>query len=199
MLESLYVIDDDAVTRLDARAIDAKPATWPLDPVTPMTRVEVLPDGYVCHAEASTWRRGGAVLTAAFQTGIADRMTEMTVAYAKERMQFDRPIASFQAIKHLCADMLTRTEVARAAVYAAGAHLDAPDLDGVERSVSTAKVMAGEAAIANGKTATQVHGGMGFTWEVDVHLFLKRAWVLDTQFGSADLHADRIAAALTTP
>ena len=59
--------------------------------------------------------------------------------------------------------------------------------------------MAGEAAIANGKTATQVHGGMGFTWEVDVHLFLKRAWVLDTQFGSADLHADRIAAALTAP
>jgi len=199
VLESLYVIDDDAVTRLDARAIDAKPATWPLDPVTPMTRVEVLPDGAVCDAEVSTWRRGGAVLTAAFQTGIADRLTEMTVAYAKERMQFDRPIASFQAIKHLCADMLTRTEVARAAVYAAGAHLDAPDLDGIERSVSTAKVMAGEAAIANGKTATQVHGGMGFTWEVDVHLFLKRAWVLDTQFGSADLHADRIAAALTAP
>jgi alkylation response protein AidB-like acyl-CoA dehydrogenase len=197
LLESLYVVDDTAVTRVDARAIDAKPATWPLDPVTPMTRLEVLPDGVVCDAEASTWRRGGAVLTAAFQTGIADRMTEMTVAYAKERMQFDRPIASFQAIKHLCADMLTRTEVARAAVYAAGAHLDAPDLDGVERSVSTAKVMAGEAAIANGKTATQVHGGMGYTWEVDVHLFLKRAWVLDTQFGPADLHADRIAAALT--
>jgi alkylation response protein AidB-like acyl-CoA dehydrogenase len=197
VLESLYVIDDDAVLRVDARAIDAKPATWPLDPVTPMTRVEVLPDGVVCDVEASIWRRGGAVLTAAFQTGIADRMTEMTVAYAKERMQFDRPIASFQAIKHLCADMLTRTEVARAAVYAAGAHLDAPDLDGVERSVSTAKVMAGEAAIANGKTATQVHGGMGFTWEVDVHLFLKRAWVLDTQFGTADLHADRIAATLT--
>ena len=56
--------------------------------------------------------------------------------------------------------------------------------------------MAGEAAIANGKTATQVHGGMGFTWEVDVHLYLKRAWVLDTQFGSADTHADRIAASL---
>ena len=57
--------------------------------------------------------------------------------------------------------------------------------------------MAGEAAVANGKTATQVHGGMGFTWEVDVHLYLKRAWVLDTQFGPADLHADRIARGLT--
>ena len=57
--------------------------------------------------------------------------------------------------------------------------------------------MAGEAAIANGKAATQVHGGMGFTWEVDVHLYLKRAWVLDTQFGSGDFHADRLAASLT--
>jgi alkylation response protein AidB-like acyl-CoA dehydrogenase len=122
---------------------------------------------------------------------------EMTVAYAKERMQFDRPIGGFQAIKHLCADMLVRTEVARAAVYAAGAHLDeAAALPDIERAISTAKLLAGVAAIANGKSATQVHGGMGFTWEVDVHLYLKRAWVLDTHFGSSDTHADAVAAAL---
>ena len=58
------------------------------------------------------------------------------------------------------------------------------------------KIVAGEAAVANGRAATQVHGGMGFTWEVDVHLYLKRAWLLDTQFGSADRHADRVAASL---
>src|SRR5205814_1371057 len=103
--------------------------------------------------------------------------------------QFDRPIGSFQAIKHLLADMVVRVEVARAAVYAAGAHLDAPD-DTVDRSISVAKGLAGEAAIANGKTATQVHGGMGFTWEVDVHLYLKRAWVLDTHFGTSEHHFD---------
>jgi alkylation response protein AidB-like acyl-CoA dehydrogenase len=123
----------------------------------------------------------------------------MAVDYAKERVQFDRPIAGFQAIKHLCADMLVRTEVARAAVYAAGAHLDDVDLASyadLDRGISGAKVMAGEAAVANGKAATQVFGGMGFTWEVDVHLYLKRAWVLDSHFGSADMHADVVAGAL---
>ena len=128
---------------------------------------------------------------------MADRLTEMSVAYAKERVQFDKPIGAFQSIKHLCADMIVRTEVARASVYSAGAHLDASDeLPGVDRAISGAKALAGEAAIANGKVATQVHGGMGFTWEVDVHLYLKRAWVLDTHFGSADLHCDAVAAAL---
>ena len=64
------------------------------------------------------------------------------------------------------------------------------------RSLSGAKLLANEAAVANGKSATQVFGGMGFTWEVDVHLYLKRAWVLDTHFGSIDHHADLLATRL---
>ena len=95
--------------------------------------------------------------------------------------------------------MLVRTEVARAAVYAAGAHLDDVDLRRTPASTAGSpapRSLAGEAAIANGKAATQVFGGMGFTWEVDVHLYLKRAWVLDTHFGSADAHADVVAGAL---
>jgi alkylation response protein AidB-like acyl-CoA dehydrogenase len=88
--------------------------------------------------------------------------------------------------------MLVRTEVARAAVYAAGAHLDDADHPGLDRAVAGAKVLAGEAAITNGKAATQVFGGMGFTWEVDVHLYLKRAWVLDTHFGSVDANSDLV-------
>ena len=139
----------------------------------------------------------GTVLTAAFQLGLADRLTELAVAYAKERVQFDRPIGGFQAIKHMLADMLTRTEVARAAVYSAGAVLDEDAGNNQTwRLVHGAKVVAGDAAIANGKAATQVFGGMGFTWEVDVHLYLKRAWVLDTHFGSVDDHADLVAATL---
>jgi alkylation response protein AidB-like acyl-CoA dehydrogenase len=139
------------------------------------------------------------VLTAAFSLGMAQRLTESSVAYAKERKQFDRPIGSFQAIKHVLADMAVRVEIARAAVYAAGAYLDAPDLEsgepgGLARAVSVAKVMAGEAAVRNGKDAVQVHGGMGFTWEVDVHLYLKRAWVLETHFGSVDAHCDALVA-----
>ena len=70
------------------------------------------------------------------------------------------------------------------------------DSSDVDRAVASAKLMANEAAIDNGKTCVQVHGGMGYTWEVDVHLFLKRAWLAETQFGSADTHADRLAATL---
>ncbi len=169
--------------------VDAEPSTWPLDPCTPIARVEREPAATPITMEWQDWHAAGAVLTAAFQIGMADRLTEMAVAYAHDRMQFDRPIGSFQAIKHLCADMLVRTEVARAAVYAAGAHLDDPQLEGWFRAIAGAKALAGEAAITNGKSATQVHGGMGFTWEVDVHLYLKRAWVLDTHFGSSDAHA----------
>jgi alkylation response protein AidB-like acyl-CoA dehydrogenase len=200
-LEALYVLDGDAVTRVDPLEIDADPSPWPLDPLTPVARVDGLPDGVATDIDGAAWRRAGAVLTAAFQLGLADRCTELAVAYAKERVQFDRAIASFQAIKHICADMVTRTEVARAAVYAAAAYLDAPATDATvrDRTIATAKLLAGEAAIANGKAATQVHGGMGYTWEVDVHLYLKRAWVLETRFGSADDHADAIAASLPAP
>jgi alkylation response protein AidB-like acyl-CoA dehydrogenase len=118
----------------------------------------------------------------------------MAVAYAKERQQFDRPVGSFQAVKHILADMLVRAEVARAAVYAAGAHLDDPGVGDVLRAVTGAKLMAGDAALANGKACIQVHGGMGFTWEVDAHLYLKRARVLDTVFGSTQAQAEVMAA-----
>jgi alkylation response protein AidB-like acyl-CoA dehydrogenase len=196
-LDRLFVLDDRGVALVDPGALAGDASPWPLDALTPITRVDALPEGTRDHEiDAIEWRRAGAVLTAAMQAGIADRCTELAVSYAKERVQFDRPIGSFQAIKHLCADMLTRTELARAAVYAAGAHLDATHVDGLERTISTAKVTAGTAAVANGKAATQIHGGMGFTWEIDVHLFLKRAWVLETHFGPADDHADRIATAL---
>jgi alkylation response protein AidB-like acyl-CoA dehydrogenase len=172
-------------------ALDAEPSSWPLDPCTAIARVDGTPRVEPATIDWQLWQRGGALCTAAFQVGMADRLTEMSVAYARERVQFDRPIGSFQSIKHLCADMLVRTEVARAAVYAAAAALD----EGVDdRALAVAKALAGEAAIVNGKSATQVHGGMGYTWEVDVHLYLKRAWVLDTHFGSSEEHCDAVAA-----
>mgnify|MGYP003441729514 FL=1 len=90
--------------------------------------------------------------------------------------------------------MLTRAEVARAAVYAAGVTLDDPSVGDPVRAAHGAKLIAGEAGIANGKACIQVHGGMGFTWEVDAHLYLKRAFVLDTVFGSGDHHAEAMAA-----
>jgi alkylation response protein AidB-like acyl-CoA dehydrogenase len=193
-LDMLDVVVVEGPGTLDPATLDAEPSAWPLDPATPIARVEQRGYAQLVDLDWQLWQRAGAVLTAALQVGLADRTTELSVAYAQQREQFDRPIAAFQAIKHLCADMLVRTEVARAAVYAAGAHLDAGEaLPGLDRAISGAKLLAGEAAIANGKAATQVHGGMGFTWEVDVHLYLKRAWVLDTHFGSSDAHADRVA------
>jgi alkylation response protein AidB-like acyl-CoA dehydrogenase len=195
-LDHLLVVGNRGIELLDPATVAGDPSRWPLDPLTPVTTVARLPAGEpIAGADVAHWQRCGAVLTAAFALGIAQHLTDASVAYAKERRQFDRPIGSFQAVKHLLADMAVRVEVARGAVYAAAANLDAPD-PGLDVAVATAKLVAGDAAIANGKAATQVHGGMGFTWEVDVHLYLKRAWVLDTHFGTRDEHADAIAATL---
>ena len=184
---------------INPKSVDADRSPWPLDPCTPVARVHELPPGTPFEI-GFRWDLPGTVLTAAFQLGLADRLTELAVAYAKERVQFDRPIGGFQAIKHMLADMLMRTEVARAAVYSAGAALDeAPPGSTMYRLVYGAKTVASDAAIANGKAATQVFGGMGFTWEVDVHLYLKRAWVLDTHFESADRNAQLVAAIAGDP
>ncbi len=192
----VLVVDDGGIRLVDRSVLGGTPVTWPLDPLTPLLRIEAIPAGTASGgaAAAAQARLHGAVLTAAFAAGMASRLTELSVAYAKERAQFDRPIGSFQAIKHLLADMAARTEVARAAVYAAGAALVDPGSEDVARAASVAKVVAGEAAIVNGKTATQVHGGMGYTWEVDVHLYLKRAWLLDTHFGSVEQHSRALVA-----
>ncbi|ALO10247.1 Putative acyl-CoA dehydrogenase [Streptomyces venezuelae] len=111
-----------------------------------------------------------ALLSAAEQVGSAGQTTDMAVAYARERAQFGQVIGGFQAVKHLCAGMLVRAELARAAVRAAAVTADPVEIAG-------AKLLADEAATANARDCLQVHGGMGFTWEADVHLHLKRAWV----------------------
>jgi alkylation response protein AidB-like acyl-CoA dehydrogenase len=198
-LDVLLVVRVDGVFAIDPGALDAQPVARPLDPLTPLHRViSDVPRGdpVADRDVAARWRLEGAALVAALQLGIAEATTDLAVGYAKERQQFDKPIGSFQAVKHLCADMLVRTEVARAAVYAAGVTLDDPDVGDAARAVHAAKVNAGEAAVRNGKACIQVHGGMGFTWEVDAHLYLKRAWLLDTVLGSVDDHAEAIAAAL---
>lgn len=134
-----------------------------LDPLTPLHRV---PAG----VEPAGWDAEAALLVAAEQLGTAARVTDLAVRYAKEREQFGRPVGAFQAVKHLCADMLVRTELARAAVYGAA-------VTGHRTEVAGAKLLADDAAVRGARDCLQVHGGMGFTWEADVHLYLKRAWV----------------------
>ena len=166
-----------------------------------MGRVEELPKGDRIGDEAAAtqwWLRGG-LLTAALQLGLALGATELAVGYAKEREQFGKPIGAFQAVKHRCADMTTRVEVLRAAVYAAAVTLDGNGVDDPAHTVAVAKTLASSAAAACGKDCVQVHGGMGYTWEVDAHLFLKRAWVHDLAFGDGDHHAERLAEGLVRP
>ncbi len=201
-VDGLLVLAEDRVTVVPAGALaGAVPVERPLDPLTPLHRVDALPAGDDVGGPelATTIRRHGAVLTAAFLVGIAQAASDLAVAYARERRQFERPIGSFQAVKHLLADTAVRTEIARTSVHAAACFVDDPELGDVERAVSGAKLLAGEAAVGNSRTCVQVHGGMGFTWEVDAHLFLKRAWLLDTVFGSTDHHADTVAASLPLP
>jgi alkylation response protein AidB-like acyl-CoA dehydrogenase len=143
--------------------------------------------------DADRLRLIGVALTAALQLGVAVGAGELATAYAKEREQFGRPIGGFQAVKHLCADMLVRAEVARAAVYAAACALDGASDDNPSTTCSAAKSVAGEAALGNGRYGIQVHGGMGFTWEVHAQRYWKRAVTLDATFGTGDEHAERVA------
>jgi alkylation response protein AidB-like acyl-CoA dehydrogenase len=197
-LEALLALRRDGVYRLDPRGLEARPVGTPLDPLTPLHHVARLPAGGRIGGadEAARLRLEGALFAAAQQLGIAESTLELAVAYAKQREQFGRSIGSFQAVKHILADMFVRQEVARAAVYAAGATLDHPEVGDPARAVAAAKLMAGEAAHKNARACIQVHGGMGYTWEVPAHYFLKRAFVLETAFGSGEEQAERVSAEL---
>jgi len=197
-LDALLVLRDDGVLRVDPKRVAAKSAGLPLDPHTPLHLLESLPGGERigdARAARELWL-AGAALVAAQLLGISEATLELANDYAKRREQFGRAIGSFQAIKHILADMFVRQQVARAAVYAAGATLDDPVVGEVARAVASAKVVAGEAALKNARACIQIHGGMGYTWEIPAHYYLKRAWVCENLFGSVEEHADHLAADL---
>lgn len=197
-LDVLLVLDATGIRRIEVADLTLERATRPLDPLVPVgfTTAELPAGAPVGDAAlAAQWRLEGAVLTAALQLGVGVGALNLAVAYAKQREQFGKPIGTFQAVKHMAADMLTKTEVARAAVYAAACALDGRSDDDPVVAVAVAKLMAGEAALFAAKTGIQIHGGMGFTWEVDAQRYWKRACVLDTQFGNGDHHAEAIASA----
>jgi alkylation response protein AidB-like acyl-CoA dehydrogenase len=130
-------------------------------------------------------RQSGTVATAAQLIGLAERMLSMTVNYVKERQQFGVPIGSFQALKHALANALLAVEMARPLVHAAAwAHVH--DTVSAGRDVAAAKIRAGEAARLVARTALQCHGGMGYTQESDLHLWLKRTWALHASWGQLD-------------
>ena len=120
------------------------------------------------------------------------RTLDLTVEYAKTRKQFGKPIGMFQAVQHQCADMYLETESARSAVYYAGWALEENSPD-APNAVSIAKMYASDAARTVGNRGIQIHGGMGFTWENDIHLYYRRAKASETAFGDATFHRERIA------
>ncbi len=136
-----------------------------------------------------------ALAVAAQQLGVATRLTDMAVAYACEREQFGKAIGSFQAVKHQLANVAVRVEFARP-VVARAAFCVATEAAERSVAVSHAKIAACEAATAAAKTALQVHGAIGYTWEVDLQIWMKRAWALDKTWGASRVHQARIAAAL---
>lgn len=200
VLDVLLLLKPDGVERLDPRQFSVRPVATPLDPLTPLHHAEHVPHGErVAGADvAHRLRLEGTTLVAGQQLGTAEATLDLALAYAKVREQFGRTIGSFQALKHMMADMFARQELARAGVYAAAATLDRPEVGDVERAASSAKLVAGEAAMKNSRACIQIHGGMGYTWEVPAHYYFKRAWVLESSFGTSDEHcgrlADRIAA-----
>ena len=198
-LDTLVVADAKGLWLVDPRHLGARPVAQPLDPLTPVHLIEHLPTGEKIAGpkEVERWSRDGSVLAAAMLVGVAAACTEAAVAYAKERNQFGRPIGGFQAVKHICADMLVREEVARVGTYAAAVFCDGNGAGDADRAVAGARLLAADAALANGKANVQVHGGMGYTWEVDAHLYLKRAVLLSTRFGKSDELAEVVASTLT--
>ena len=170
----------------------------PLDPATPVTRVAKLPTGKKVGdaADAARLQREGMTLAAALLLGLAERALEYAVEYAKGREQFGRAIASFQAIKHLAADMYVQSELARAATLAAAVTLDDESVGDPARATATAQVVASAAALHNARKCIQIYGGMGFTWEMPPHYYLKRAMVLTRTFGENAAHCEHVAARL---
>ncbi|MBF9072133.1 acyl-CoA dehydrogenase [Streptacidiphilus fuscans] len=190
-LDHVLLLNDDGVTVLEPGTLDAEPARA-VDPQTPLWHVtgplpaprQRLDPPTACRVAAEA-----TVLTAALQAGLAARTVADAVRYAQQREQFGQPIGAFQAVQHLCADMLARAELARVAVYAAAVSGDAGEIGG-------AKLLADDAAVHGARDCLQVHGGMGFTWEASVHLLLKRAWAWEQACADRDLCLDRLAEGL---
>ncbi len=164
------------------RAVRARPFRS-VDPLTPLHRVDppppLCPGALDTSADAACLRREAVLLTAAQQLGSARGTIGLAVSHARRRTQFGRPVGAFQAVQHLCAQMLVRTDLARASVYAASLTEDPAE-------IAAAKLLADSAAIRNARDCLQVHGGLGFTWEADIHLHLKRAWVRAFQWQSTE-------------
>jgi alkylation response protein AidB-like acyl-CoA dehydrogenase len=173
-----------------------------VDPSRQLFRVQWTPSERSCVADAE---QGRVLWAAAFERaelgnaaqllGLAKRMVDLAVDYTFERKQFGKPVGSFQAVKHLMANVAVQIEFAKGPLCHAACAV-AGQLPLAQVRVSHAKLACAEAALLAAKNAIQAHGAMGYTWEVDLHLFMKRAWALDKVWGDGAFHKSRIRQAL---
>lgn len=181
---ALYAVPRDGFTAAPVRSDDRARRLFTVD-----VRADA---GTKLDASPAEAMDRGAAAVAAVLNGIASRMLDMTLAYVKEREQFGRPVGVFQAVKHKLASAHVRIESARAAAWYAAFAIGS-DLPDRSLAASAAKVVAAEAeAIANAE-ALQCHGGIGFTWEHDLHLWMKRGKALEASYGTAAEHRARVA------
>jgi alkylation response protein AidB-like acyl-CoA dehydrogenase len=137
----------------------------------------------------------GALAAAAYLVGLSERMIDVAAEYARQREQYGRPIGVNQAVKHLLADALLKVEFAKPAVYRAAWSI-AEGEPTRARDVSMAKAFASDAAYRSSRSAMQVHGAIGYTWEADLQLWMKKAWALQRAWGDATFHRRRVAEAV---
>lgn len=188
--EVFVVLDDRRGARLIERSQAKLTPLLSIDPLR--CYVDVEGDGEPLGGGDAAARDMIAVAVAAESVGVAARALEMTLAYVKERKQFDVPVGSFQAVSHRCAEMLLHTEQARSALYYAAWASDAEPAR-LPHAASLAKALASEAVVSVTAAAIQAHGGIGFTWEADVHWLYKRAQMNAVLMGGAGEHRRRLA------
>jgi alkylation response protein AidB-like acyl-CoA dehydrogenase len=191
--DELHALTRDAVELTQQPSLDGArrlfTVAW-----RPANDTLVASGGDVLHAVGLAFDRG-ALAAAAQLLGVADRLIEMAADHARQREQFGKPIGSFQAVKHLLANALVALEFARPVTYRAAFSVARDDEDRATH-VSMAKAYASDAAVLAARTALQVHGAIGYTWEHDLHLWMKRAWALAAAWGDASWHRARVGDAV---
>jgi hypothetical protein len=180
------VLAGAAVTRRPVGSIDSTRRIFEVDTASAGASVTTGP------VDVDRWLRRATVALAAEMIGTTRWLLGTAIDYAKQRVQFDVPIGSFQAIQHKLADCSLDLERARSAVYYAAMCVDADDPE-QHRAAHVAKAAAGRAATHCAKDSMQIHGGIGYTWEHDLHLYIRRAYASEHLLGTAEWHHDRLA------
>jgi alkylation response protein AidB-like acyl-CoA dehydrogenase len=199
VLDGLLLLDGGDLFDVQMQDLQVIARPTSVDPLTPIGQVATWPAKRTPLTGGEEVLTGAVLLTSGLQVGIGRAVLEQVVGYLMERHQFGVPVGSFQALKHLAADMHVRVETARAALHAAAVTFDAPAIGDARAAAHAAKILADSAASENCAAAVQMFGGVGFTWDLDVHFYLKRAWVHALSFGDADQHAFDLATLQASP